>query len=134
METGRWYDLRVELKGASVKCYLDGKLVHDVIRAGDPALFVTAGRAKATGEWIIKAVNASANPQDADIELRGAGAVRPDARTLVLTSANTNDENSFEAPERIVPKAGTIHDAAAAFRQTLAPNSVTFLRLQMDGK
>ena len=30
IETGRWYDIRIEVKGANVKCYLDGKLIHDV--------------------------------------------------------------------------------------------------------
>ena len=30
IETGRWYDIRIELAGSSIKCYLDGKLVHDV--------------------------------------------------------------------------------------------------------
>ena len=27
--TGQWYDLRVELKGPSVRCYLDDVLIHD---------------------------------------------------------------------------------------------------------
>ena len=29
IENNRWYDIRIEIKGASVKCYLDGKLIHD---------------------------------------------------------------------------------------------------------
>ena len=28
--TNQWYDLRVELKGTSLKCYLDGQLIHDI--------------------------------------------------------------------------------------------------------
>ena len=30
IEIGRWYDIRIELKGDSIRCYLDGKLVHDI--------------------------------------------------------------------------------------------------------
>jgi len=29
IETGRWYDIKVEVKGSGVKCYLDGKLVQE---------------------------------------------------------------------------------------------------------
>jgi hypothetical protein len=32
IETGRWYDIRVELQGPTVKCYLDGKLVQQATR------------------------------------------------------------------------------------------------------
>jgi alpha-L-arabinofuranosidase len=28
IETGRWYDIKVEVQGPAVKCYLDGKLVQ----------------------------------------------------------------------------------------------------------
>jgi alpha-L-rhamnosidase len=29
IETGRWYEIKVEVKGSGVKCYLDGKLVQE---------------------------------------------------------------------------------------------------------
>jgi alpha-L-arabinofuranosidase len=32
IETGRWYDIRVELNGPTVRCYLDDKLVQEVTR------------------------------------------------------------------------------------------------------
>lgn len=32
IETGRWYDIRIELKGPEVKAYLDGKLVQQARR------------------------------------------------------------------------------------------------------
>jgi BNR repeat-containing family member/Domain of Unknown Function (DUF1080) len=33
IETGRWYDIRVEVRGPTVKCYLDGKLVQQATRS-----------------------------------------------------------------------------------------------------
>ncbi|MFC1805591.1 family 16 glycoside hydrolase, partial [Planctomycetota bacterium] len=30
VQTGRWYDIRIVVQGPSIKCYLDGKLVHDI--------------------------------------------------------------------------------------------------------
>ena len=32
IETGRWYDLKVEVQGRHVTCYLDGKVMHRVTR------------------------------------------------------------------------------------------------------
>jgi len=29
IETGRWYDIRVQVKGTCIKCWLDGKLIHN---------------------------------------------------------------------------------------------------------
>lgn len=33
VDTGRWYDVRVVVQGASIRCYLDGELIHDVADA-----------------------------------------------------------------------------------------------------
>jgi hypothetical protein len=45
IETNRWYDIRIEVQGASVKCYLDDKLVQQAARSSawepsyDPAVW-----------------------------------------------------------------------------------------------
>ena len=31
VETGRWYDVRIEVKGRQIRCFLDGKLVTEVM-------------------------------------------------------------------------------------------------------
>jgi DNA-directed RNA polymerase subunit RPC12/RpoP len=30
IDTGRWYDIRIELNGPHIRCYLDGAMVHDI--------------------------------------------------------------------------------------------------------
>ncbi|HUT37201.1 MAG TPA: family 16 glycoside hydrolase [Planctomycetota bacterium] len=30
IETGKWYDVKVVVQGPSIRCYLDGKLIHDM--------------------------------------------------------------------------------------------------------
>ena len=32
IETGRWHDIRIEVQGATVKCYLDGQLLQEATR------------------------------------------------------------------------------------------------------
>jgi hypothetical protein len=34
IETGRWYDVKIELQGAKVRCFLDGKLIQSGARTG----------------------------------------------------------------------------------------------------
>ncbi len=75
IETGRWYDIKVEIEGPRVRCYLDGKLVHDAVRRSFPTAFVTAGRADRDDALIVKVVNAG------PLHARYAGlAPRPVAR------------------------------------------------------
>lgn len=35
VQTGRWYDIRVELQGTNIRCYLDNVLIHDTARVLD---------------------------------------------------------------------------------------------------
>ena len=44
IETDRWYDIRIEVKGSAIKCYLDGKLIHDVKHTAIPSLYASATR------------------------------------------------------------------------------------------
>jgi hypothetical protein len=138
IETGRWYDIRVELKGQSIKAYLDGRLVHDVTRPVPPALYAVAGRDERTGEVVLKVVNASARPLETDVDLQGLGS--GEGGTLrgtatVLTSAGgPRAENSFAAPMNLVPREEPVRAAAgpsgAAIRRTFPAYSVTVLRLK----
>jgi hypothetical protein len=91
VESGRWYDLRVEVDGPRVRCYRDGELLHDVedVRP-DPEVFaVSAVRDSTSGHVIVKIANTT--PARVTVRLRLTGeqgdtgyerttlTVRPDA-------------------------------------------------------
>jgi len=130
IETGRWYDIRIELKGASIRCYLDNKLIHDVDHRMQ-ALYAVAGRAEKTGEVILKVVNVSAAAVDTPVDLRGSGTAVKSATATVLTSADPADENTLEEPEKVAPKTKPVPIRSAKFRHTFPAHSVTILRLTM---
>jgi alpha-L-arabinofuranosidase len=134
VETGRWYDIRVELRGGGVRCYLDGKLIHDEPPQQLKMLYATASRVNPTGELILKVVNAGNTAQDTQIDLRGAGPIAPRATAVVLTSADPMDENTLEAPTKVVPVAQTIEDAGSRFHHLFPAQSVTILRLAVAGR
>jgi len=131
IETGRWYDILIELKGQKIRCYLDGKLIHDVEYPQMKPLYAVAGRVSASNEIVLKVVNVSPAACQTQIELKGAGGVQPAGKAIVLTSANPNDENTLAEPTRVAPLARAVENVGPSFRQTFPANSVTVLRLRV---
>lgn len=129
IETGRWYDIRVELQGARIRCYLDDKLVQESGSAKMKALYAVAGRVDATNDILLKVVNAAEFPLDAQVGLTGVTEVSRSAQGLVLTSTSGDDENTFAEPLKISPQIMTIDNAAATFRHTFPAHSVSVLRI-----
>jgi alpha-L-arabinofuranosidase len=113
-----------------VRCYLDGKLVHDVTHHATRPLYATASRDTAAGELILKAVNTSPAALDTQIELKGLTHVEPSATAIVLTSADVDDENTLDEPTKVAPKAVSITGVGPSFRHTFPAHSVTVVRLK----
>jgi alpha-L-arabinofuranosidase len=130
VETNRWYDIRVEVTGERIHCYLDEKLIHDVRRPRLKSLFAVASRAEQSGEIILKVVNAAGNSRDTLVNLNGVRDVEPSGRAIVLTSPSPADENSLAEPTKVSPREQRIDHVAASFQHTFPANSVTILRVK----
>ncbi len=133
IETGRWYDVRIEIQGSRIRCFLDNKLVHDVAYSAAPLdpLHVVAGRVRATGEIVLKVVNVAEAPMVTRISMRGLKGIHRQAAVTVLTSENPLDENSLEQPMKVAPAAGTIEGASEDFTHKFPANSVTIMRFKI---
>ena len=57
IQTGKWYDIRIVCHRNRIKCYLDGRLIHNVSMQGERPLRATASRDDQTGDVILKVVN-----------------------------------------------------------------------------
>lgn len=133
IERDRWYDIRIELAGGAVKCFLDGQLVQQADRnAGLPSLYAIAGQKHASGEIIVKAVNAANQPQPTRFKLTGLTKLAPEATVVTLADPEPTAENSVDAPTRIVPRESTVRVSAPEFTYTFPPNSISILRLKRD--
>ena len=128
IETGRWYDIRIEVRGSRVRCYLDGKLIHDV-NASRRAMYAVASRT-AAGDVILKMVNVSNQSQPAQVELAGLEGAVTSGDATVLTSASPDDENSLDEPTKVAPATRSI-PAGARFQHNFPPHSATVLRLRV---
>lgn len=127
IETGKWYDVRIEVQGPRIRRYLDGKLIHDVEDRGTPELAAVAGRRG--DEIIVKVVNASNTAKALQLDLKGAGPLAPKAEAWGL-SGGPEEENSLDRPERIRPRPVVLPRGEASFPHTFPPHSVTVMRLR----
>lgn len=130
IETGRWYDIRIDVQGSRIRCYLDGQLVHDFEDKPASALYAVASRNAKTREVILKVVNVSDRAQETAIELRGAQSLYPTGKMVTLTSASPEDENSLENPTRVAPVERRLDGVSSSLRLTLPAHSLTVLVLK----
>jgi alpha-L-arabinofuranosidase len=131
IETGRWYDVKVELSGEQIRCWLDGKIVHDFRRPSltTKAIYASATRDEAAGEIILKVVNTAAGPTETTIHLSGITAISGQARSIVLTSENPTDENSLAEPRKVAPRIEEVTIPGPRFTRRFPGNSLTVLRI-----
>jgi alpha-L-arabinofuranosidase len=132
IETGRWYDIRIELAGPRVKCYLDGQLIHDAVPPMLRSLYASASQTRTAREVILKVVNVSRTDQPAEIVLNGARIVRPGSKVTVLTSAKPTDENTLENPKAVAPVTKPLSANSTEFHHVFPGNSVSVMRLKVE--
>jgi alpha-L-arabinofuranosidase len=132
IESDRWYDVKIELAGNRIRCYLDGKLIHDATSTPPAKFFATAGRDDAAGEIVLKAINTSAEPVAANLRTRGAPRIVPEATLTVLKSENLSDNNSLDRPDDVVPVETRISTAGSEFAHEFPPYSLTVMRLKSE--
>jgi alpha-L-arabinofuranosidase len=132
IETGRWYDVKVELKGSRLNCYLDGKLVQsaDLPPPQIQCLYASATRDNGTGEVIVKVVNPGNNATETKISLSGVSQIAPEALVVVLAGDNLHDVNSLEQPKKISPDVARFDKVASTFSYSFQPRSLTVLRIK----
>ena len=124
IETGKWHDIKVVTRGQGIKCYLDGKLVHDVNHGAVAApLYACAARDERTGDVIVKVVNASAGPMETQINLAGPPALTGQGMAIVLTSASGKDENSLDTPTRVSPRSEPVRFKGTSITRIASPKS-----------
>lgn len=129
IETGKWYDIRIELQGGNAKCYLDGKLMHDIAAPAIKSLYASASRVNTSGEVIVKVVNAASDPIETTVTLKGIDKVAGPIQSIVLASEKAEDENSLEQPQKVAPRSSTIPAEQGTLNHAFPGNSLTIWRV-----
>ncbi len=129
VETGRWYDLRVECKAGHIRTFVDDQPVHDVEDRGARDFAAIAGRAD-DGALVVFAVNGAEVERALKLEVQGVNATAFDVEGTELGSASLLDENTLENPLHVAPLALAARRVEAAPTWRFAPRSLTVLRLR----
>ena len=103
VEEGRWYDVKLQVSGDSVKAWLDADLVFDTVLKNDESkgIFSSATIDDQKGELIVKIVNNGDETTTANINLKNFEA--KSARVIRLKANNGMDENTLQSPTHISP-------------------------------
>ncbi|MCA1996870.1 MAG: alpha-L-arabinofuranosidase, partial [Armatimonadetes bacterium] len=130
IETGRWYDIRVETRGPRYRCYLDGELILEGELRDTPKVFASATKDLKTGELILKLVNGALEPVRLNVDLKGLREGPLSGSVETLTSAKPTDENSLEEPRKVAPHKTPFRANGPKFERRLPAHSVTVIRIR----
>ncbi|MFI5622680.1 alpha-L-arabinofuranosidase C-terminal domain-containing protein [Nocardioides sp. NPDC051685] len=127
VETGRTYDVRIEVRGTHVRLFLDGQLFQefDDGQVTEPFAQVVT-RDAATGDLLVKVVNAQAEPAVTRIDL----GVKVASRAEMTVISGDPEEQNTRTAQPIKPVTSTIRGVDSTFTRTFDPYSVTFIRIQ----
>jgi alpha-L-arabinofuranosidase len=133
VDTGRWYEVKIEVEGRQVRCYLDGKQIHDVQLPDNLglSLYAAAGRA-ASGDIFIRLINTLAMKQNVSINLAGDQGDRYSATATQLTANDLDEENSLAEPTKISPHPSSRMSVGSEFQYEVEGNSFTVLKLTAE--
>jgi len=131
IETGRWYDIRIETHGKHVKCYLDDKLITEVDESTRPPVnpIYAGASAGPKGDVYVKVVNFSDAPLLAETNLNGVKAKSFTGEAWQI-AGKLEDINSADQPKKIAPHKVPVGKVQPKFSFTYPPYSVTVFHLK----
>lgn len=130
IETGRWYDIELKVKGDSIFASLDGKEIFATkLRANTlPGVFSTATLDENTGEVILKVANTSSENTTAEICLQGK--TISNAKLIRLSAKNGKEENTIDNPTNVYPTETFVTTSTDGAVVEILANSLNIFRLK----
>jgi len=133
IETGRWYDIRLEVGLDKVDCYLDDALIMSY--KDPPTLFAISGKDSSNGDLILKVVNSAATACDVTLQLNGLHDSSVSTAVTALNAPSGEAENSFRHPYQYMPRETTLSsiftsgDKGLSGHIELKPFSISIFRI-----
>lgn len=130
VETGKWYDVELNVKGDSVYANLDGKQIFATRLKPNvtPGFFATATKDSKTGEIILKIANTNIEGTTAKISLDGK--TIKNAKLIRLTAKNGSEENDIDHPTNVYPTTTVIPVNSDSIELEIPASSLNILRMK----
>lgn len=107
------------------------EVVQSKLDGAGSRFFYSVTRDTAKGLLILKAVNASSEPQPMDLKLIGAATVGDQASLISLKGNSTRETNTMTEPEKIVPVQSVISGVSNNLQYTFPPYSIQILEFKV---
>lgn len=130
VETGRWYDVEIDVKGDSVYAKLDGKQIFATRLKPNmtPGFFATATKDSKTGEVIVKLANTNIEGTTAKVSLDGK--TLQNAKLIRLTAKNGSEENDIDHSTNVYPTSMNVPVHGDSIELEIPASSLSILRLK----
>ena len=130
VESGRWYDVTLQVAGDSVKAWLDNEQVFNTVLKHDETkgIFSSATIDDTTGELIVKVANTSDAATTARLNLKH---FTPGCARVVRLAANDGmEENTLQAPTTIHPTEQLLSPEDGSVLLDVPPYSLNIVKIK----
>lgn len=103
IEDGRWYTLKVEVRGDHIATYIDERKVLDYTAETPDVVYANAEVDSRSGELIVKVVNFGDTDVPVKMSLAEGSRYNLAKGRLTLLSGDALDENTKAEPKKVVP-------------------------------
>ena len=132
-ETGRWYNIQLDVDGEDITASVDGKEVYKGKKKSTALYGVYANSTldEKTNTLYTKVVNLCDSGTTGSIELSGGAA--QEATMVRLVGMSGDDENTMQYPDNIVPRPAKVQTADGGRKLTfdVAPFSVNIITTKL---
>ena len=133
-ETGRWYDIQLDVDGEDITAMVDGKIVYQGKKRNGllHGVYANSTLDEKTGTLYTKIVNLCDSGTKGSIELSGGTAA--EAEMVRLAGMTGEDENTMQYPNNIVPRPAkvTTLDGGRCLIFDVAPFSVNIITTKLN--
>ena len=129
--SNRWYTLRLVCENEHIRCYVDGKLLHEAEMRPIPSLVCVATIDKEKRLLYLKVVNTTWHEEKTSLNIEGVS-VRDEAEVIEL-AGDPAARNTLDDPGRVRPVTRRVtFPLGGPMVYSFPPGSVTLLKLRVD--
>lgn len=131
VEEGKEYQLTLEVTGRKIRSFVDGKIMNeteDKLPVIEP-LYYSASTEHETGDVIVKIINVQNKVVSTELIIDGISDGTHEISVYQISEDNLEAENSFESPEKIVPKHEDISVIGNVLDYEFPEQSITIMRV-----
>ncbi|TCM99055.1 alpha-L-arabinofuranosidase [Paenibacillus sp. BK033] len=132
VEDHKEYDLKLEVSGRRIRTWINGRLCNvteDTLPVIEP-LYYSASYDRTTGDTIVKVVNVQDSPVNVDVVLEDWRKPLLNIDVHEMSGHSLDDENFFDAPDRVSPKRNQIRVQGNRFAYDFPKHSITVFRVK----